>query len=86
MRTASEAGAETEGVHLRDYTIEFCRNCRQCTQTPGDAPGYCVHQDGMRDLIARIEATDALILASPTNFALVTAVFKRFMERLVVYA
>ncbi len=40
----------------------------------------------MRDLIARIEATDALILASPTNFSLVTAVFKRFMERLVVYA
>lgn len=84
--TAKAAGADVETVHLRDYPIEFCRNCRQCTQVPGDEPGECVHQDRMRELIAKIEAADGLILASPTNFSSVTAVFKRFMERLVVYA
>ena len=86
VRTAAQAGASTEVVLLRDYPLAFCRNCRQCTQAPGDAPGQCVHQDGMRDLITKIEAADALILASPTNFSSATAVFKRFMERLVVYA
>ena len=86
VRTVAQRGVETEIVQLRDYPIEFCRNCRQCTQTPGDAPGDCVQKDGMRDLIAKIEAADVLILASPTNFSSVTAVFKRFMERLVVYA
>ena len=86
VQTASEAGAAVEVIHLRDFPIEFCRNCRQCTQVPGEAPGECVHQDGMRELIDKIEAADGYILASPTNFYSVTAVFKRFMERLVVYA
>jgi multimeric flavodoxin WrbA len=86
VQTAADAGVDTEIVHLRDYPIEFCRNCRQCTQAPGEQPGICVHEDGMRELIVRIEAADLLILASPTNFSSVTAVFKRFMERLVVYA
>ena len=40
----------------------------------------------MRELVAKIEAADAFILASPTNVYAVTALFKRFMERLVVYA
>lgn len=86
VQTALAAGATIDVIHLRNFPIEFCRNCRQCTQVPGDAPGECVHQDGMRDLIDKIEAADGYILACPTNFYSVTAVFKRFMERLVVYA
>jgi multimeric flavodoxin WrbA len=80
------AGAEVEIILLRDYPIEFCLNCRACTQQPGAVPGKCVHQDGMQGLIDKIERADGYILASPTNFASVTAVFKRFMERLAVYA
>jgi multimeric flavodoxin WrbA len=86
VHTAEAAGATVEVVELRDYPIEFCRNCRECTQTPGAAPGLCVQQDRMHELIDKIEAADAYILASPTNFFSVTAIFKRFMERLVVYA
>ena len=85
-KAALDAGATIEIIRLRDFPIEFCRNCRQCTQVPGEAPGECVHQDGMRELIDKIEAADGYILASPTNFSSVTALFKRFMERLVVYA
>ncbi len=86
VRAARDAGAQVEVVQLRDYPIEFCRNCRECTQTPGDAPGVCVQHDGMQALIDRIEAADGFILAAPTNFYSVTALFKRFMERLLVYA
>ena len=86
VQSASEAGATIEVIHLRDFPIEFCRNCRHCTQVPGETPGECVHQDGMRELVDKIEAADGYILASPTNFYSVTALFKRFMERLVVYA
>lgn len=86
VQSASEAGATIEVIHLRDFPIEFCRNCRHCTQVPGETPGECTHQDGMRELIDKIEAADGYILASPTNFYSVTALFKRFMERLVVYA
>jgi multimeric flavodoxin WrbA len=80
------SGADLDTVLLRDYPIEFCLNCRECTQQPGDAPGECVLHDGMGDLIHKIERADAYVLASPTNFGSVTAVFKRFMERLVPYA
>ncbi len=78
-------GAEVEVILLREYHIEFCLNCRECTQLPGEAPGICVQQDGMQALVDKIEQADGYIFASPTNFGSVTAIFKRFMERLIVY-
>jgi NAD(P)H-dependent FMN reductase len=80
------SGIEVEIILLREYPIEFCLNCRACTQKPGSAPGECVHHDGMQELIDKIERADCYILAAPTYFGSVTANFKRFMERLVVYA
>ena len=81
-----ELGAEIDTINLRDYPIEFCTNCRQCALEPGSEPGRCVIDDGMHGLIDRIEASNAFILAAPTNFYSVTAIFKRFMERLMPYA
>ena len=81
-----DAGSEVKIIILRDYPIEFCLNCRECTQIPGQAPGACVHTDGMQKLVDAIEGSDGYILASPTNIGSVTALFKRFMERLTVYA
>ncbi|MEA1890005.1 MAG: flavodoxin family protein [Pseudomonadota bacterium] len=86
VRTVEEGGAEIELILLREYPVEFCLNCRECTQQPGDAPGECVQHDRMQELINKIEWADGFILASPTNFGSVTAIFKRFMERLIVYA
>ena len=86
VEALSGSGAETEIINLRDYPIEFCLNCRECTQQPGEAPGKCVLDDGMQDLIDKIESAQGFILAAPTNFGSVTAIFKRFMERLVAYA
>jgi multimeric flavodoxin WrbA len=86
VQAATEAGASVEVITLREVPIEFCLNCRHCTQAPGDAPGTCVHEDRMQELVAKIEAADGYILASPTNISAVTALFKRFMERLIVYA
>ena len=83
--TARRAGAEVEVVDLREYPVKFCMNCRACMQEPGDAPGECVQQDGMGELVRKIEAADRFVLASPTNMFTVTALFKRFMERLAVY-
>lgn len=78
-------GADVEHIKLRDLPIGFCRNCRQCMQQPGDAPGKCVLHDGMAGLIEKIEAADAYVLAAPTNFSSVTAIFKRYAERLAPY-
>lgn len=85
LQAVRAAGAAGEEVRLRDYPIGFCLNCRECMQRAGEQPGQCVQADGMVALIDKIEAADGFILASPTNFGTVTAVFKRFMERLAVY-
>lgn len=78
-------GTEVEHIKLRELPIKFCRNCRQCMQQPGDAPGTCVLRDNMADVVKKIEEADAFVLAAPTNFSSVTALFKRFAERLAVY-
>jgi multimeric flavodoxin WrbA len=78
-------GADVESIRLRDFPIEFCLNCRECMQQPGETPGECVHHDGMAVLVQKIEEADGYVFASPTNFYGVTALFKRFLERLAVY-
>ena len=84
-QASSEAGLQIETIVLRDVPIEFCTNCRHCTQKPGTTPGECVLQDNMVELIGKIEEADGYIFASPTNMYYVTALFSRFLERLVVF-
>jgi len=86
LAAAREAGAETTKIYLADTRIEFCTNCRLCAQQEGAARGLCPIADQMGDVLDQVEASDAIILASPTNFATVTALMKRFIERLVCYA
>jgi len=83
LAAAREAGAETTTISLMDKHIEFCRNCRTCTQSYGAERGVCVIKDDMDAVLREIEASEALILASPINFGTVTAVTKRFIERLI---
>ena len=74
-----------EVLELREQNIEFCLNCRECMQSPGDKAGTCVINDGMHSIIDRIEGADGYVLASPTNFSSATALFKRFSERLAPF-
>ena len=86
LAAAEEAGAETSKIYLADAYIEFCTNCRTCTQEPGDCRGTCVIPDDMADVLRRMDEADGLVLASPVNFGDVTAITRRFQERLVCYA
>jgi NAD(P)H-dependent FMN reductase len=83
---AREKGATTVTYYLTDQQLEFCTNCRQCTQEPGLERGKCRQQDDLEPMLQQIEAADAVVLGSPVNYYNVTAIFRRFMERLVVYA
>lgn len=83
---AVAAGARVEKIYLVDLPIEFCRNCRACMQQPGEARGKCVHDDAMASLLDTLAEADALVLGSPVNFGTVTAITKRFVERLACFA
>jgi putative NADPH-quinone reductase len=86
LEGAAAQGAEISKIYLLDEHIEFCTNCRRCTQSAGPARGRCVLQDDLESLLTRIEAADALVLGAPVNFYNVNALFRRFMERLVGYS
>jgi len=85
LRAASDAGAQTSKIYLVDKHIEFCTNCRGCMQNPGFKRGACRHNDDMAGILDQLDSADGLVLASPVNFYNVTAVTRRFMERLAVY-
>lgn len=83
---ARSAGAGVEIINLLDRHIEFCTNCRACTQEPGAARGACVLADDMAGILDQVDAADGLILAAPVNYFNVTALMRRFLERMAVYA
>lgn len=83
---AAAKGAETSKIYLLDKRVEFCTNCRSCTQAEGPQRGKCVQQDDMDAILSELEAADAIVLGAPVNFFNVNAMFRRFMERLVGYS
>ena len=86
LASAKNEGAEIEKIYLIDKHIEFCKNCRTCTQQEGQERGICLIADDMPAILDKFEASDAIVFGSPVNFGTVTAVMKQFIERLVCYA
>lgn len=86
LAAAAAEGAETRKIFLLDRRIEFCANCRNCTQEAGIDRGPCAIADEMGPLLDALERSDAFVLASPVNFGTVTALMKRFIERLACFA
>jgi multimeric flavodoxin WrbA len=86
LDSVKQEGFETNKIYLIDKHIEFCKNCRTCTQMDGREPGKCCIDDDMASILAEIEKSDAIVLGSPINFGTVTAVMKKFVERLVCFA
>ncbi len=80
---AREKGAETGIIRLIEQPIEFCTNCRKCSQMPGTERSRCVLEDGLEAILRELEAADGLVLATPVNYYNATAVFRRFLERLL---
>ncbi|HWT66500.1 MAG TPA: flavodoxin family protein [Terracidiphilus sp.] len=80
---ARERGAATHIIYLREQHIEFCQNCRACTQEPGEARGLCPQHDDLEAILQEIDAADGVVLGSPVNYGNTTALFRRFLERLL---
>jgi multimeric flavodoxin WrbA len=82
LEGAQEAGAETELVALRDYTIECCRQCEETGWGECRTKGECVIDDDFSELVAKIEAADGFVLATPVYFGDLSEKAKAFTDRL----
>ncbi|MDD3620823.1 MAG: flavodoxin family protein [Methanofollis sp.] len=81
LEGAASAGAEVEGVHLRDYTIEACTGCERCRKDR-----TCTRfLDGMHLLYPKLEGARGLVIGSPTYNYNVTSMTKSFIDRLYPY-
>lgn len=75
-----EAGGEVDRLVVAEASIGACTGCNGCF-----AEGHCIVRDGMQEVYPRIDAADAIVVASPTYFATVPAVLKALYDRCQPY-
>ncbi|TKB07320.1 flavodoxin family protein [Desulforhopalus sp. IMCC35007] len=73
---ARQEGAHVEEIFLRDYKISPCLEIYNCIKT-----GECAIRDDFPEILAKVEASDGIMLASPIFFYSVSAHTKIFMDR-----
>ena len=76
LEGAQSAGAEVARLFVRDLKIAGCLECGGCDQT-----GACVVRDDMLEVHAKLRRAQHLVLASPIQFAGVSAETKAMIDR-----
>jgi len=72
-----EKGAAVNRLDLRDKNINDCLGCFNCLKT-----GECQLSDDMEEIIPAMLAADGFVVGSPVRNGNVTALYKRFYERI----
>lgn len=80
LEGARDAGAEVDELVVVEAGIAPCRGCNGCSLT-----GECVVRDRMTEVYPRLDAADAIVVASPVYFATVPAVLKALYDRCQPY-
>jgi multimeric flavodoxin WrbA len=80
---AKSNGAETEMVHLYDYTYKGCTSCFACKRIGGKSYAQCGQRDELTPILDRVAKADVVVLGSPIYFFTETAEMRAFRERLL---
>ena len=83
LEGAESKGAETEIIHLYDYSFKGCTSCFACKKKEGKNYGKCGFKDEMIPVYEKIKDIDVLFLGSPIYFGDVTGELRSFIERLL---
>lgn len=78
--TLESQGLALEVINLAGKDIVYCQGCGWCMEK-----GACWIKDDHREIIERLLAADAVILASPVYFFHVTAQMKAFLDRCLAF-
>jgi multimeric flavodoxin WrbA len=73
---ARSVGAEVENFTLHNMDIRPCDACDTCQET-----GVCVLMDDMQMLYPKLQAADAIVIASPIYWFTMSAQTKLFIDR-----
>lgn len=83
LEGAASRGAETELVHLYDFSYQGCISCFACKLREGKSFGRCAVNDDLTPILDKAHEAGALILGSPIYFGMPTGVIRSFIERLL---
>ena len=70
-------GIETELYQIGTKPIAGCIACMSCQKT-----GKCVQQDGVNEIVERLDTIDAVVLGSPVYYAGPSGQLQAFLDRL----
>jgi len=76
LKGAEGEGAVNETITLKGDTVQPCLGCDACHKK-----GKCAQKDEFEAIKSKVNAADALILASPNYIFSVSAQLKAFMDR-----
>ena len=77
---AGENGNSFEKIHLYDFDISACIDCRKCKKSELDYK--CALSDGMQEIYPKLEAADIIIFGTPIYWYGPTAKMKLLIDRL----
>ena len=80
-KAARDAGAETELIHLYDYTYTGCKSCFACKLKNSKTNGVCILKDSLRPVLEQAVEADVLVVGSPVYFGYPTGQVRSFIER-----
>ncbi len=77
VRGLSDAGVQTEIIHLSDQSVGFCQHCEECHKKIL----HCSVQDSVPGILTKMLESDGIILASPNYINQVSALMKALFDR-----
>lgn len=78
LEGAKSRGAEVEKVYVDDLKINSCQGCLECRQE-----GICKQEDGLMEIVRKLEAADAVVVGSPIYGNYMTGQLKILLDRLM---
>ena len=81
LETAAHSGAETEMLLLRKMDVRTCCGCLACEEGGSERKGICKIRDDMTAVYPKLFAADAIVLATPGYFEMLSGLLKNFLDR-----
>jgi multimeric flavodoxin WrbA len=81
MQEAAQAGAGVETLLLRKMDIRMCLGCMACEEGGLQRLGICKVKDDMLVVYPKLLEADAIVLATPVYFDMLSGLLKNFLDR-----
>lgn len=81
LEKAAQSGAEVEMLLLRRMNVRTCRGCLACEEGGRERKGVCKIKDDMAGVYPKLLEADAIVLATPGYFEMLSGLLKNFLDR-----